>query len=127
MNEPRNLPDAEVLGYNRARLESLVQMVVTAIPSARTCFAADGSFGYVSATIGFENGLEVLAACDADLPQALFEVVRFVTPPQPPIFAFEARATLGAAFSDKLTREGAVQLLLKYANVPAASERSTAG
>ena len=110
-----------MLAYNRARVESLLQMVVGAIPSAKTCFSANGSFGYVSATIGFSNGLEVLAACDADLPQALFEIVRFVTPPQPAIFAFESRATLGAAYSDKLTREGAVQLLQKYADVPAAT------
>ncbi len=76
MNDPRNISDAEVLAYNRARLESLLQMVIGAIPSAKTCFSANGSFGYVSATIGFANGLEVLAACDADLPQALFEIVR---------------------------------------------------
>ena len=119
MDEPTNVSDEEVLAYNRARVESLLQMVVAALPTAKACMSSDGSFGYVSASIEFSNGISVLVACDNDLPQALFEVVRFSSPLQPPLLAFEARATLGAAFSDKLTREGSVKLLQQYAAVPA--------
>lgn len=119
--EERKSIATQGLGYNRARLASLLEMVSEAIPLARSALADDGSFDYVSATISLPNGISVLAALDADLPDALFEVIRFVVAPQPPIFDFEARATLGAAYSDKLSRASAVQLLQKYAAIPASN------
>jgi hypothetical protein len=115
----RKTIETQGLEYNRARVDSLLAMVHETIPLARTALAEDGSFDYVSATISFQNGISVLAALDADLPHALFEVIRFVVPPQPTLFDFEARATFGAAYCDKLSRAGAVELLQKYAAVPA--------
>lgn len=114
MNDENQNAAIDAAAYSRQRLDSLLELVQACIPTATGERSDDGAFGYVSANIRFQNGITVLAACDADVPQALFEVVRFVAPSQPAKYPFERRGTLGAAFTDKMSRAGVLQLLRQY-------------
>ncbi len=74
--------------------------------------------GYCSVTLRFDNGHLVLLAVDADLPEVLFEVVRFVSPADTHKYPFERRCTLGAAYTDKLSGEAAMELMQLYSALP---------
>lgn len=106
--------------HNLTRLRDLLRRVTEQLPEAKLSPVVEGSFAFNSVTIAFSNGFEVLVAVDADLPEALYEVVRFVSPRDVHLYAFETRRTLGAAYSDKLSGDAVLAVLKQYALLPTA-------
>lgn len=106
--------DPEEEGYGRERLLSLMEMIRTQVPGARLSEAIAGSMGFHSVTVELTNGLSLLVSTDADIPEALFEVIRFLGPDDVQQYPFEGRASLGSAYCDKLPSQAAVDLLNRY-------------
>lgn len=102
-------------GFGRERLLSLMQMIRTQVAGASLSDAIAGSMGFHSVTVNLAaNGLSLLVSTDADLPEALFEVIRFLGPDDVQQYPFEQRSSLGAAYCDKLPSQAAVDLLKRY-------------
>lgn len=100
--------------YRRARLLSLLGMIRTQVPDATLSSVVKGRMGFYSATAAFQNGLSILLSTDADLPEALYEVIRFATNDRADRYPFETRASLGFFFADKLSSQAVVDLLKRY-------------
>jgi len=105
--------------FTRSRLERLLDRLAGALPQATAASLIEGAMGYCSVTLRFETGHQVLLSVDADLPEVLFEVVRFVTPAEPVRHPFERRSTLGAAYTDKLSGDAAMEILRAYSSLAA--------
>ena len=101
-------------GYGRERLLSLMEMIRTQVAGATLSDAIAGSMGFHSVTVTLPNGLSLLVSTDADIPEALFEVIRFLGADDVPRYTFERRASLGSAYCDKLPSQAAVDLLKRY-------------
>lgn len=101
-------------GYGRERLLSLLELIRTQVAGASLSDAIAGSMGFHSVTVTLANGLSLLVSTDADLPEALFEVIRFLGPNDVQQYPFERRSSLGSAFCDKLPSQAAVDLLIRY-------------
>lgn len=101
-------------GYGRERLQSLMGMIRAQVGGATLSDAIAGSMGFHSVTVTLPNGLSLLVSTDADIPEALFEVIRFLGPDDVQQYPFEARASLGSAYCDKLPSQAAVDLLKRY-------------
>lgn len=101
-------------GYARERLLFLMEMIRTEVPGARLSEVIAGSMGFHSVTVELSNGLSLLVSNDADLPEALFEVIRFLGPDDVQQYPFEGRSSLGSAYCNKLPSQAAVDLLKRY-------------
>lgn len=115
--EPR-LPSPATGPYSLTRLQLLLDRIKAVLPDASASDIIEGSFEFNSTTVTFGNGLQVLVSVDADLPEALYEVVRFAMPRQVQRYPFETRTTLGPAYSDKLSSDAVLELLRQYASQP---------
>ena len=101
-------------GYGRERLRCLMEMIRTQVPGASLSDTIAGSMGFHSVTVSLPDGLSLLVSTDADIPEALFEVIRFLGADDVPQYSFERRASLGSAYCDKLPSQAAVDLLKRY-------------
>lgn len=95
-------------------MQALVDMIRDQVSGAAVSEIVEGWLQFYSATVRLDNGLSVLVSTDADVPEVLFEVMRFVDRGRPQRFAFEARAGLGSFYSDKLPSQTVVDLLNQY-------------
>ena len=114
----KQLPSSSAGEHSLIRLRALLARVNEQLPGVTQSNIVQGSFDFNSATVTFANGLEVLLSVDADLPEALYEVVRFVKPRDTHKYPFETRTTLGAAYSDKLSGDAALTVLEQFALLP---------
>lgn len=101
-------------GYGRERLLSLIDMIRRQVADVALSDVIAGAMGFHSVTATLPSGLSLLVSTDADLPEALFEVIRFVGADDVQQYSFEARASLGSAFCDKLPSQNVVELLNRY-------------
>jgi hypothetical protein len=92
----------------------LISVIRAQVAGAALSELIAGSMGFHSVTVTLPGGLSLLVSTDADLPAALFEVIRFVAAEDVQQYPFETRASLGSAFSDKLPTQGVVALLHRY-------------
>jgi len=100
--------------YNLTRMRQVIARLASELPGANVSEITVGAMGFTSVTVSFANGYSVLLSVDADLPEALYELVRFVAPHDVHRFPFEARTTLGAAYSDKLSGDALLRTLAEY-------------
>lgn len=107
------------------RLRDLLARVNEQLPNVRPSNIVQGSFDFNSATVTFANGIDVLVSVDADLPEALYEVVRFVKPSDVHQYPFERRTTIGAAYNDKLSGDAVLELLKQYATAAAPTPQNS--
>lgn len=101
-------------GYGRERLLALIEMIRQHVPDVAMSDVIAGSMGFHSVTVTLANGLSLLVSTDADLPEALFEVIRFVSADDVQQYEFEMRASLGSAYCDKLPSQTVIDLLNRY-------------
>ena len=101
-------------GYGRERLLALINMIRQYVPDVALSDVIAGSMGFHSVTVTLANGLPLLVSTDADLPEALFEVIRFVSADDVQQYEFETRASLGSAYCDKLPTQMVLDLLNRY-------------
>lgn len=111
---PASGPFQPQQGYGGFRLQALMDMIRDQVSGAQVSEIIEGWLEFYSATVRLDNGLSLLVSTDADVPEVLFEVMRFVDLDRPQRFAFEARAGLGSFYSDKLPSQTAVDLLNQY-------------
>lgn len=96
------------------RLQALLEMIRYQVAGAEASEIIEGCMEFYSATVRLQNGLSVLVSTDADVPQILFEVIRFVDGDRPQRLPFEARASVGSFYCDKLTSQSTIDLLNQY-------------
>lgn len=122
-------PSQPQQGYAGFRLQALMDMIRDQVSGAQVSEIIEGWLEFYSATVRLDNGVSLLVSTDADVPEVLFEVMRFVDRGWPQRFAFEARASLGSFYSDKLPSQTVVDLLNQYraagATPPAASSSAS--
>lgn len=92
----------------------LIDVIRAQVSAAALSDMIAGSMGFHSVTVTLPSGLSLLVSTDADLPEALFEVIRFVAAEDVQQYPFETRASLGSAYSDKLPTQSVVELLRRY-------------
>lgn len=125
---PQSAPTspAPLHGFCRIRLLSLAQDIRASVSGAVLSEVIPGAMGFHSMTVSLSNGLVLLVSTDADLPEALFEVIRFVDSDSVQQYPFEPRVALGSAYSDKLTTPAVLHLLNRYLQPDVAATVSNA-
>ena len=101
-------------GYGRERLLALIDMIRKHVPDVALSEVIAGAMGFHSVTVTLASGLSLLVSTDAELPEALFEVIRFVGADDVQQYDFETRSSLGSAYCDKLPSQTVVDLLNRY-------------
>jgi len=111
--------------HRLSRIIALRRAVAAQMREADVSEITPGSMEFYSFHVLLPGGADVMLALDADLPDALYEVVRFINAGDQPRHPFEGRGGFGSAFTDKLPKMAVLDLLRRYAalGVPAQPDR----
>lgn len=109
-----------------ARLTELRFKVLDVLPATDFAPGRDAN-GHNTLMLRLANGIELTAAGDPDLPWLLFEIIRNVEPGDTAQHPFEGCSTPSCAFTDKLSGQAAVDLIVQYAALPAAAPSHLTG
>lgn len=84
-------------------------------PATAALPITEGALDFLSAVLTLPNGIVLIVSLDADMPDALFEVVRLPMGAGDTRLEFESRDPLGVARAAYLTTDHVLQLVAKYA------------